>query len=401
MIHLREKTSMNIQKDLKYLYGWNYYTMKLIGIWPEERKWNQASNYLVLIPFLMIFCFICAPQTINLSLISNDFNLVIENLSMGNITITLSLLKTIAFWINGKPLKSLLNCMTNDWIKVTSKTEQETMARIANITRNTIIRSTMMCHTVVAFYVFLRYISMKYNENKLLFRAYFPYDITVSPNYELTMLGQFVAALYAATSYTAVDTFVAMLILHVCGQLSGIKNELSRLPTYDKKDLETRLKEIVQRHEYVNRFAETIENCFNVMLLIQILGCTVQLCFQCFQAIMSFGSGEAQEYLYFQLMFLFIYVFYVMLQLYLYCYVGERLSVESMEIANAAYNTEWYTLPPKITRMLIIVMCRAKSPLTITAGRFCSFTLQLFSEVLKTSMRYLSVLYAVKDKIKH
>lgn len=91
-----------LQLDLKYLYGWNYYTMKFIGIWPEERKWNQASNYLVLIPFLMMLCFICAPQTINLSLISNDFNLVIENLSMGNITITLSLLKTIAFWINGK-----------------------------------------------------------------------------------------------------------------------------------------------------------------------------------------------------------------------------------------------------------------------------------------------------------
>lgn len=144
--------------------------------------------------------------------------------------------------------------MANDWIKVTSKTEQETMARIASIIRNTIIKSTVMCHTVVAFYVFLRYISMKYNENKLLFRAYFPYDTTVSPNYELTILGQFVAALYAATSYTAVDTFVAMLILHVCGQLSGIKNELSRLPTYDKKDLKRRLKEIVQKHEYVNRF---------------------------------------------------------------------------------------------------------------------------------------------------
>lgn len=146
--------------------------------------------------------------------------------------------------------------MTNDWIKVTSKTEQKIMARIANITRNTIIRSTVMCHTVVVFYVFLRYISVKYNENKLLFRAYFPYDITVSPNYELTLLGQLVGTLYAATSYTAVDTFVAMLILHVCGQLSGIKNELSRLPTYDKKDLETRLKEIVQRHEYINRFVK-------------------------------------------------------------------------------------------------------------------------------------------------
>lgn len=147
--------------------------------------------------------------------------------------------------------------MANDWIKVTSKIERETMAKIANITRNTTIRSTVMCHIVVAFYVFLRYISIKYNENKLLFRAYFPYDTTVSPNYELTMLAQFVAALYAATSYTAVDTFVAMLILHVCGQLSGIKNELSQLPTYDKKDLEARLKGIVQRHKYINRFVKS------------------------------------------------------------------------------------------------------------------------------------------------
>ncbi|KAF3423720.1 hypothetical protein E2986_11812 [Frieseomelitta varia] len=34
-------------------------------------------------------------------------------------------------------------------------------------------------------------------------------------------------------------------------------------------------------------FAETIENCFNMMLLIQMLGCTIQLCFQSFQAIMK------------------------------------------------------------------------------------------------------------------
>lgn len=161
------------------------------------------------------------------------------------------------YFLHFQALKSLLNCMANDWINVTSKIERETMAKIANITRNTTIRSTVMCHTVVAFYVFLRYISIKYNENKLLFRAYFPYDTTVSPNYELTMLAQFVAALYAATSYTAVDTFVAMLILHVCGQLSRIKNELSQLPTYDKKDLETKLKGIVQRHEYINRFVKS------------------------------------------------------------------------------------------------------------------------------------------------
>lgn len=55
---------------------------------------------------------------------------------------------------------------------------------------------------------------------------------------------------------------------------------------------------------------------------------------------------------------------------------------QSAEIANTAYNAEWYNLPPKNARWLIIIMCRARaSPLKITAGKFCSFTLVLFSQV--------------------
>lgn len=34
------------------------------------------------------------------------------------------------------------------------------------------------------------------------------------------------------------------------------------------------------------RFAGTIEDSFNGMLLLQMLGCTMQLCFQCLQAFM-------------------------------------------------------------------------------------------------------------------
>lgn len=91
-----------MSSDLKYVYGWNHYTMKFMGIWPEERRWNRRSSYLVLIPVLTMVCFVCLPQTVNLTKVWSDFYLVVENLSMGNITITISVLKTIAFWINGK-----------------------------------------------------------------------------------------------------------------------------------------------------------------------------------------------------------------------------------------------------------------------------------------------------------
>nr|XP_012150706.1 PREDICTED: odorant receptor 67c-like [Megachile rotundata] len=366
--------------DLKYVYGWNQYTMKFLGIWPEERKWNRPSSYLVFVSVLMMSCFITIPQTINFPLIWGDMDLVVENLSMANVTFTICILKAIAFWNNGKSLKSLLECMAIDWSTTKSPEQRETMKIIAKTTRTMVMRSTIMCSTVVFVYVFLRCLTMKYNDSKLFFRAYFPYDVNVSPNFQLTMFAQFVAAMYGAITYTAVDTFVAMLILHVCGQLENLHGDIKRLLSSQEKHFEVEVGKIVRKHEYLNRFAVTIKDCFNMMLLFQMIGCTTQLCFQCFQVIMSFDVQE-KEYLIIQISFLMIYVIYVMLHLYLYCYVGEKLRAESLDIANAVYNSNWYNLPAKNAKLLILIICRSKNPLQITAGGFCSFTLELYSQV--------------------
>ncbi|XP_043519513.1 odorant receptor 13a-like [Frieseomelitta varia] len=388
--------NMNIQRDLNYHIGLNRYILKYTGIWPEERKWNRSSSYHVLVPSLTMLCFVCAPQTINLPLIAHDMNLLVENLSMGNMTITIALVKTIAFWMNGKSLKFLLKCIAEDWATAETK-ERETMMNIARLTRITTIGCIWLCELVAITYVSLRFISMKYTDNIMVYRGYFPYNITYSPNYELTMIGQTLGAIYGGTTYAAVDTFIAMLVLHACGQLSNLKDSLRNIHSYDKKDLQARLKKIVERHNYIACFVETIENCFNVMLLTQMISCTIQLCFQTFQAIMSFEE-EAVEYMIFELTFLTIYVVCVMMQLYLYCYVGERLMCESTDIADTAYHCEWYNLPPEKARLFVIIMSRARtSPLRITAGKFCWFTIILYSQVLKTTVSYISVLYAVKS----
>ncbi|XP_076656243.1 uncharacterized protein LOC143360925 isoform X2 [Halictus rubicundus] len=320
---------MSVEKDLRYVYGWNYYTMRFIGIWPEERKWYQPSSYQILIPVLLIFFFVTAPQTANIPNVYGDMYMLVENLSMGNITITISMLKTIAFWFNGKPLKSLLKCMASDWSIKAKPSDREAMMNVARITRKTIVTSTVMVNIVVFAYVIRYSLTAKYTDRKLFFHASFPYNIDTSPNLQLTVCGQLIAAMYAASSYTAVDTFIAMLVLHICGQLTILRQDIMNLRENGNEKLMVVLKKIVQRHEYINTFAATIENCFNMMLLLQMLGCTLQLCFQCFQAIMTFG-GEEKSLMYIQIFFLSLYVVYVMAQLYLYCYVGDRLTVENI-----------------------------------------------------------------------
>lgn len=142
--------------------------------------------------------------------------------------------------------------MAEDWGSEVRPIHRETMKEIGRVTRATIIRSTVMCHCVVIAYVILRFSTAKYTDNKLLFRAYFPYDTDASPSAELTSFAQIVAALYAATSYTAVDTFIAMLVLHACGQLSILKTELRDLESAGKAHLQANLGKLVRKHEYLN-----------------------------------------------------------------------------------------------------------------------------------------------------
>ncbi|XP_043503442.1 odorant receptor coreceptor-like [Polistes fuscatus] len=182
-----------------------------------------------------------------------------------------------------------------------------------------------------------------------------------------------------------------MLILHVCGQLSRLQGDLINLNSTTREEFHNKLSYIVERHDFLNRFVDTIEEQFNIMLLVQMLGCTLQLCMECFQGL-KLMAGEGENMPLIGMFFFAFYVFYVLLQLYLYCYVGEKLWTESTEVARAAYECNWYDLLPHEAKSLILIIRRSRSPLRLTAGKFCTFNHELFSSVLKTSMGYLSVL---------
>ncbi|KAL2716819.1 odorant receptor 13a-like [Vespula squamosa] len=292
---------MDTQKvsGVDYVCGWNRYTMDFIGIWPDERRFDRIASYKVLIPKNSFFT---------------------------------------------QALKLLLSFMEEDLKGGTNEEDTRIMRNIATTSRKISIRSTVMCLSVVIVYVIFRYVTTLYIGPILLFRAYFPYDTRISPNYELTVVAQLIATFYAATSYTAVDTFIAMLVLHTCGQLSNLKRDLMNLRPRTTDEFKTKLIYIVEKHDYLNRFADTIEERFNVMLLIQMIGCTIQLCFQCFQALLS------------------------------------------TSILQAVYDCEWYNLTTKEAKSLLMVMHRARTPLCLTAGKFCTFTQELYSSNLLALM---------------
>ena len=135
-----------------------------------------------------------------------------------------------------------------------TKIERKRMVNVARISRKTTITCITFCHFVIVAYMLLRLFTSKQSDNKLFFRGYFPYDVNISPNYELTMIGQAIAMTCSTIFYSTVDTFITMLILHACGQLSNLKGDLVKIHSYDKSNLHMKLRKIVQKHDYVNRF---------------------------------------------------------------------------------------------------------------------------------------------------
>ena len=89
-----------------------------------------------------------------------------------------------------------------------------------------------------------------------------PYDISKSQNFEIAWPGQFMSSVLTAICYSYFDTFLAVLVLYLCGQLTVLRMALED-PTYATKKnnyakFYERLRFTVNQDNQLSRLVETI-----------------------------------------------------------------------------------------------------------------------------------------------
>lgn len=55
--------------------------------------------------------------------------------------------------------------------------------------------------------------------------------------------------------------------------------------------------------------------------------------------------------------------------------------LQSKTIGSAAYNSAWYNLKPKESRLLLFIIARAQKQITLTAGKMMDLNLETFTSV--------------------
>ncbi|RLZ02200.1 Odorant receptor 11 [Cephus cinctus] len=391
---------------MKFATDFSRLALEFFGFWPDT-EYSQASKHLKLkciITILFLLGFLYLPQSALLLMNIGDLNLVIQILATGKIIISCAIIKIIILHIKREDLRRLLKSMNEDLVDYANEEIREIMLKNAIFVRKMCISYsvticiTMLLYIVVKIFFYFAKISDNdtYPGLDLFVPSYLPNYLFNSPSFELIYAGQIVAIMIAISAYSRSDSLLVMLIMHVSTQFTILRSSLKNLPVKVGTTSSTFMCElgvIVRRHEHLNRFASKIDNIFNMILLLQIVLCSVLLCFQSFHFLVKLKDKNAELSI-IELVFLCFYICPVLIQLYIYCYFGEMLQSQNEETRRTAYECLWYILDLRDARTMIIIMARTVRPVQLTAGKFSPVVMSTFTAILKTSMSYLSVLLA-------
>ncbi|XP_011350080.1 odorant receptor 43a isoform X3 [Ooceraea biroi] len=180
-------------------------------------------------------------------------------------------------------------------------------------------------------------------------------------------------------------------VFHICGQLNIMRNRL----TCNHDNFRTVLRATVMYHIRLLRVINTIEDTYNVILLILFLYFGIIFTF-CGFLLVALFEDEGNDISFTRLSFLFLTIISITTHMGIYCAVDETLMTQYNGIYHAVYDYEWYSLDPKEAKDLIPFMIKIRDPVYFTAGKIFPVTMAMLCNVIKTAAGYISVLLTLR-----
>ncbi|KAL0117091.1 hypothetical protein PUN28_010140 [Cardiocondyla obscurior] len=86
-----------------------------------------------------------------------------------------------------------------------------------------------------------------------------------------------------------------------------------------------------------------------------------------------------------------------MINMFMFCYTGEQLTVQAERVASTSCELEWYRLPDKKARGIVLVIIMSNMPTKITAGKIMDLSFKTYGDVVKTAVTYFNMLLKVAN----
>ncbi|XP_045514056.1 odorant receptor 4-like [Pieris brassicae] len=184
------------------------------------------------------------------------------------------------------------------------------------------------------------------------------------------------------------DLLFTGMVNHIILLLKILQQRLRNLGRTESSSEEDgkKLIECIKLHQRLIKYCKDLENAFSLVNLINICLSSVNICCVLFVIVLIEPALELSNKLFFGAS---------LIQIGLLCWYGDDIIQENAKVAEAAYNSNWYTLRPRCRRILAILIQRAQQPIAFTAMGFTKISLITYSAILTKSYSYFTLLYTM------
>ncbi|XP_035740898.1 odorant receptor Or1-like [Vespa mandarinia] len=233
---------------------------------------------------------------------------------------------------------------------------------------------------------------------RLPMEGWYPYNVTVTPAFEITSLHQAVAIFVACFHNVAMDTLVTGLITVACCQLSILSQTVTSIENYEREEKSNikiineekncydvpyeMLKRCIIHNNVIFSFTNEIQDIFGTMILLQFFVNCIIIC------LIAFNISQMKIYIPAILFGMLMYMCCMTYQIFIYCWHGNELQLHNIYVSTAAYSNDWWNAGNHFKRALQIMIIRAHRPLILSAGKVFTLSLNTFVNV-SISMNYI------------
>ncbi|XP_051162647.1 odorant receptor 82a-like [Leptopilina boulardi] len=307
--------------------------------------------------------------------------------------------KYLLILIKGEKIEKCFQIVKEDWCRIENNEQREVMMKHAKFGRYIII----IC-TIFIFFGGLGYnLITPLTSNSIITHMNisvkpFPSPIYgkfftsgLSPIYEIVFYSHILVAFFLYSVTPVAFSFVAMLTLHACGQFEIVILYLKKILNNiddDKNSIHEKFVIVVNSHLRVIIFVAKLEAVFTEICLIEIMGCSIDLCLLGYYIIMCAKQSNYSQLITFSFLFSSF-----LFNIFIYCYIGEMLTHQAKKVGESCFLINWYLLPKKTLKDLIFFIRCAQSSTKITAGKIITLSFSTFGSVIKTAGAYCNALW--------
>ncbi|XP_017753435.1 PREDICTED: odorant receptor 13a-like [Eufriesea mexicana] len=370
---------------------------KYSGIWPDQNKLVKyilwTMTYIIIVPSLVV----------QVARMVHFFNITVITEQLGTASaMILVIVKQGNYIVNATKYKALLTGIYKDWAVQRSKEEVAILSTYA--ARGSFLTSFYLVNAFTCSFLFitvpwtarLLYTFSPQNASLPMLNVIPGYYFVEDDRkyYYYIQLQMSIAVITVVIVFIGCDTSYVVIVQHACGLLSvaGHRfkhaiNDLSSNRSISEESIKKayqRVRFSIQGHERAITYLKEIESAHIIYLFICM--CLITVCFgiTLLKVVTMDYSSDFLKYSSF-LIVQMMHLSYLMIQ-------GQFVINASDEVYDSIYEALWYNSNSRTQALYILALRRSLSLPRLTAGRVIELNMQTFSEVVKLSISYYTVL---------